>query len=141
MRGPTVRTLLLRCMLRCWSSSALLLLMNLPLWISIVVRPASAFVTTTTSFSMMRTKPTSRIRTCNIGGNVSKEDDDSNEDLNLESLKSIPIPSADETIDGQPLTAAVDNAEPALRTSTVRIDDGGSDLTDRFKYKVSPYGE
>jgi hypothetical protein len=108
MRGPTVRTLLLRCMLRCWSSAALLLL----------------------------TKPTSRIRTCNVGGNVSKEDDDSNEDLNVESLKSIPIPSADETIDGQPLTTAADNAAPALRTSSVRIDDGGSDLTDRFKYKV-----
>lgn len=26
--------------------------------------------------------------------------------------------------------------QPEMRTSTVRIDDGGSNLTDRFKYKV-----
>jgi hypothetical protein len=136
MSGPTVRTLLLRCMmvrLR-WSPVALLLL---ALWISFLARPCSAFASS--SSITICTMPTKRIRTCSVGENGSKEESDSNEDLNLEGLESQSLTNVEETIDGQPLTA--DNAEPALRTSSVRIDDGGSDLTDRFKYKVSPYRE
>ena len=33
--------------------------------------------------------------------------------------------------------SADDNNGPIMETSTVRIDDGGSDLTNRFKYKVN----
>jgi hypothetical protein len=126
-----------------WSTIALLLLLLLTLWISFVARPSLAFpVTSDYRRKLEAARSTRRIpaRIYNVGGNGSKEDDESNEDLNLESLGSILRPNTDEAIDGQAPTA--DGADaPALRTCSVRIDDGGSDLTDRFKYKVSSYRE
>jgi len=55
---------------------------------------------------------------------ASSDDDD---DDDLESNSS-------EDVDGNE-----DDVTPVVETSTVRIDDGGSDLTDRFKYKVRNY--
>ena len=34
-----------------------------------------------------------------------------------------------------------DEEEPKMAESTIRMDDGGSDLTNRFKYKVLPMDE
>lgn len=55
-----------------------------------------------------------------------KNDEEEEEEQEVQSS------SSNDPVEAQP----DDGDRPGLRTSTVRIDDGGSNLTDRFKYKV-----
>jgi len=53
-----------------------------------------------------------------------------------QSLKSQTDDEENSSADGDDVDAAGDKDSEMFQTSEVRIDDGGSDLTDRFKYKV-----